>query len=175
MENRLHIIVFTDDSSALCQFESEVAAAFSLDAMPLVHFLHPPLTKENIRDAVSLFSSNTSGLGNAEDAADGFVLKAREGDVRLRFSEILYCESEKRLVFFHLQGATYSTYAKLSDIEKDFPQDFVRCHQSFLVNIRIVRRVGKEEIELTDGCLLPISQRRKKAVSAQMEKMTEFL
>jgi DNA-binding LytR/AlgR family response regulator len=50
---------------------------------------------------------------------------------------ILYIESRDKLIFFHLvDGTVLRTYWKLDEVEKELPkQSFIRCHQSFIVNL----------------------------------------
>lgn len=39
------------------------------------------------------------------------------------------------------------------------PQDFVQCHRSYMVGLRHIRRLGKEQIVLDSGASIPVSRR----------------
>ena len=36
---------------------------------------------------------------------------------------------------------------------------FIKCHRSYVVNLRAVRRIGKYEIALDSGRVIPVSRR----------------
>lgn len=59
--------------------------------------------------------------------------------------DILYIESNDKLILFHLSdGSTLQCYGKLDEIIKELQtQSFVRCHQSFIVNISFVTEMGE--------------------------------
>lgn len=58
--------------------------------------------------------------------------------------EILYIESQNKLLLFHLkEQSTLQCYRKLEEIIQKLPnQYFLRCHQSFLVNLTHVTEIG---------------------------------
>lgn len=74
-------------------------------------------------------------------------------------SDILYFESEKRTVCAVTMGERYPFYAKLNDVEKeDCLKNFIRCHQSFLVNPEYVSRISNDSILLLNGNRIIISR-----------------
>lgn len=84
----------------------------------------------------------------------------------LETERIYYFESIKRVVQIVLSDKTYKTYAKLADIEATLAnQDFIRCHQSFLVNAKKIEKLNGLQIVLKNGMEIPISKRYRKAVS----------
>lgn len=64
-----------------------------------------------------------------------FSYKAK--NYRVFCKDILYIESRDKVIYFHMADkTTLQCYAKLDDILKQLPEEhFVRCHQSFAVNI----------------------------------------
>lgn len=63
---------------------------------------------------------------------------------RVDCREILYIESQDKLLLFHLaDGSILQCYGRLEEILKELPEQcFFRCHQSFLVNLSHVVEVG---------------------------------
>lgn len=59
--------------------------------------------------------------------------------------DIRYIESRDKLILFHLANeSVLQCYGKLDEILKELPeQSFVRCHQSFLVNLSRVTEIGE--------------------------------
>lgn len=73
-----------------------------------------------------------------------FVIKSRERVFRIRCADILFFESEKRQVTLYTDKDCYVFYAKLSDVLEDLPPaDFIRCHQSYIVNIDKIDELDK--------------------------------
>ncbi len=58
--------------------------------------------------------------------------------------DILYIESRDKLLLFHLAGdSILQCYGKLEDILKELPEQyFLRCHQSFIVNLSHISEMG---------------------------------
>lgn len=60
--------------------------------------------------------------------------------------EILYMESKGHITEIHMaSGKVYECKDKISELEQRAGKEFVRCHQSFLVNLRYVEGFGKEK------------------------------
>lgn len=84
---------------------------------------------------------------------------------RIPLDEIIYFESKLRLVKLHTKNEEISFYDKLDHIEKELgKKDFLRIHQSFLVNATKIKSLTKEEIVLNSGATLPVSKSRANAV-----------
>ena len=52
-------------------------------------------------------------------------------------------------------------WKKLSEVEADFPEYFVRCHKSYLVNMRCIKNYEKQIIRLVDGREIAVSRSKK--------------
>jgi DNA-binding LytR/AlgR family response regulator len=59
------------------------------------------------------------------------------GTYRVFCRDVLYMESKDKTIIFHMTDRSQKlTYGKLDELVAQLPQDlFVRCHQSFIVNI----------------------------------------
>lgn len=84
--------------------------------------------------------------------------------VSLPVKDILYFESNKRVITVYCaNGNSYSFYAKLDDVQEALKNnDFVRCHQSYLVNASKITAVKNGELSLDSGMALPVSKHRAK-------------
>jgi DNA-binding LytR/AlgR family response regulator len=89
------------------------------------------------------------------------------GGMRYFFiDEIVWIESDKHSLMLHLSdGTTARTNAKLSTIEESLGDSrFLRCHQSYLVNMDHVADV-QEFFIMKDGSRVPIRVRSRKAIT----------
>jgi len=69
---------------------------------------------------------------------------------RILCSDILYIESRDKIIFFHMTDkTTLQCYTKLDEILKQLPEEsFIRCHQSFLVNIFHVTEMAENNFHI---------------------------
>jgi len=76
-----------------------------------------------------------------------FIFKFEGDYVYIPFSNICYFESSAKRVTLHLRDRSkmYHFTAKLEEIQKKLPDTFLRCHQSYLVNLEEVRRLDARE------------------------------
>lgn len=92
-----------------------------------------------------------------------FTFQKASETVSIPLRDILYFESDKRIVTVKCVNEEYSFYEKLDKIEEQLKkQDFVRCHQSFLVNAKKITAVRINDLTLSSGDVIPISKRRAK-------------
>lgn len=69
---------------------------------------------------------------------------------RINCREILYLESRDKTIYFHLADrTTLQCYTKMDDILKQLPEEsFIRCHQSFAVNIFHVGEMAEKHFRI---------------------------
>ncbi len=93
-----------------------------------------------------------------------FSFQAGSKTVWVPIRDILFFESDKRKILIHCAGEReYSFYGKLDAVEETLKKhDFVRCHQSFLINALKIVSLGQNEVTLTDGSAVPVSKHRAK-------------
>lgn len=91
----------------------------------------------------------------------------------VRFSQILYLTSDKHIVKIHLiNGETLKSYGKMDDFVAQLPGEvFLRCHQSYIINLKHVTAMTTDEFIL-GHVKIPVS--RKYSVQAR-EKYREFM
>ncbi len=92
-----------------------------------------------------------------------FTFQKASETVSLPLKDIIYFESDRRIIIIKTVNDEFSFYGKLDEIEEQLKkQDFVRCHQSFLVNAKKISAVRITDLTLTTGEKIPISKRRAK-------------
>lgn len=88
-------------------------------------------------------------------------------------AEIMFVESEGRGTAVHTAEKTIHTNIPISKLSAELPEsDFLEVYKAIYVNISKIKRTLTDTLELSDGKILPMSRRRKKAVlTAVMERM----
>ena len=94
-----------------------------------------------------------------------FTFKRGSEIIRISYGSILYFESDNRKVTVYADNDRYELYGKLSTIEKDAPQFFLRIHQSYLVNTNKIRRWKPDSVLMDDSLSLPVSKKYRKRVN----------
>lgn len=87
---------------------------------------------------------------------------------KIALEHIIYIESHLHELFFHIlenELVTYTMTETLNRIEKKLPmKEFVRIHQSYLVNLRYIITIKSHSVVLVDGNRLAIAKSRYKEV-----------
>ena len=92
---------------------------------------------------------------------------------RIYCKDILYIESRDKIICFHmLDRTTLQCYDKLDEILKELPEEsFIRCHQSFIVNIFHVTEMANNHFRI-DPAVISIS---KKYLKESKDKYFSYL
>ncbi len=86
---------------------------------------------------------------------------ATDGIRILKVSDILYLETQNRMLYYHTRNEVIPTRASMKQAEKEFLQgQFVKCNQCYLVNLAHVQGI-KGDMVLVDGEELEMSRRNK--------------
>lgn len=78
---------------------------------------------------------------------------------RIAVNDICYIQSRKRICEIVTKQDIFTTYLKISHIEKELTSAFIRCHQSYLVNMGYVSDLCKNQFVLKNGEAVPISKK----------------
>ncbi len=139
---RLQIVFITG-------FPDFMAEGYEVSAL---HYLMKPVMEEKLLTVLDRAAGN---LGKAEKH---LCVSFDRQTALLPLSQITYIEAQKQYVAIHTETREYRMKASLSDTEKQLDEYFFRCQRSFLVNLRYVRRIDRDQVLLTDGTAVPISR-----------------
>ncbi|WP_406243089.1 LytR/AlgR family response regulator transcription factor [Tissierella carlieri] len=84
-----------------------------------------------------------------------------EGEtIRIKQEDIIYIEAFSHTVDINTVSEKYATRKNIGIIENELEQNtFVRCHRSYIVGLKHIKRIGKTDIELDNGDVIPVSRR----------------
>lgn len=74
--------------------------------------------------------------------------------------KIVYLESLGHTVGIHTGEEVITVYERLDKLASRLSEGFLRCHKSFLVNMRRVRRFTEQNVLLDTGASVPMSRSR---------------
>ena len=100
-----------------------------------------------------------------EMTANTYQVKKHSKIIRVPYHEVLYVESMNSKCIMHCRnGQSYVIYKRLTDIEHELNDErFLRCHQSYLVNMDYIHQVDSQ-FTLVTGDTVAIRQRDLKAI-----------
>ncbi|RKI75679.1 DNA-binding response regulator [bacterium 1xD42-87] len=92
------------------------------------------------------------------------VFDFKEGKREVSLERLLYIESNLHKLELHVMEddmKTYTMYETLNELEDKLAlNDFIRIHQSYLVNIKYIKNVARYKVVLTNGIELTIPKAR---------------
>lgn len=85
--------------------------------------------------------------------------------ISLTVNDIVYIQSRKRICEIFTEQRVYKTYLKISDLDKELTESFIRCHQSYIVNLNFTDKLNKNQLILKNGDNIPVSRKYSVAVA----------
>jgi two-component system LytT family response regulator len=121
------------------------------------------LDRESMAKRLELLFENINGINPQKRK---IALRTSASLYIVNLSEIIRCESEKNYTqFFMSDGESVTVSRTLKEFEEMLgPQDFIRVHQSHLVNLEHIKRFDKAEggfLVMSDQSHVPVSLRKK--------------
>ena len=90
--------------------------------------------EESLREAISFLPSGKT------DGEEVFVIADRDGKIRISFGSILYFEARAKKIYASLEKEEYGFYESMEHLLDRLPPYFVRCHRSYVVNLKRLKR-----------------------------------
>src|SRR6478609_2302639 len=154
---------------------------YALDAIKFsaLDYLLKPINIEDLKAAIAKAEDKFSGSNLKEkvdfllqnfkvENSENFklVLPTAEGLMFINFKDVLYCEASSNYTIFHMRdGKKYVVSKTLKEYEDLLVNyNFFRIHNSFLINLREVRKYIKGDggyVVLSNEKALDVSKRKK--------------
>lgn len=99
-------------------------------------------------------------------------VKSHRKSVIIPFKDILFMESDNKVVYIHTttQGEV-KVYNRLDVLEAEVQDDrFLRCHQSYLVNLQYVVGLVDSDFIMIDDSMIPIRKSGRKLIVKKYEE-----
>lgn len=96
---------------------------------------------------------------NNEEIQKEFLKITSEGHTSyIPIKNIIYIEKSERKIKIYTDERTYSCYTTLASMKNDLNNGFVRCHKSFIINLKFVTYMGATEAELNNKIKIPLGK-----------------
>lgn len=118
-----------------------------------LHYLMKPVNE------LTFFSVLGRAAENLNLAEPCIVAEVRGVNHRIRARDIFYAEALSHFITIHTADKAFQTRQLISQFEGVFTRGFLRCHRSYIVNLRHAVSLDKTDIHLENGVLVPLSRR----------------
>jgi len=150
---------YLDESLQIVYVSSSQSHTMQMFENRPMNFLPKPVSEKAVErtllKALSLWERNKTD----------FEFQIGKKQYRVKINEIMFFESDNKKILIHTIVNTLEFYGKLSQVEKQLVGNhFVWIHKSYLVNYMYIREAMYEEIILSTGLRLPITQTFRRSV-----------
>ncbi len=83
-------------------------------------------------------------------------------------SDITHISSSGRKVFVHTAEGSSGFYGRLQDLQSQLPENFVRCHKCYCVNLDYIATASGVKVTLLDSTALPVGRSFKDGFEASL-------
>lgn len=140
-------------------YDSYMAQGFEVAAL---HYLLKPLRKEKLFAVLDKFNR----MRRRRIQEEKILFRTEEGPLSLPASKIWYIEAMAHQCILYTEDASHMLCSSIGEMIRQLcsRREFVRCHRSYLVNVRHISAIVKPELVLDDGRRLPVSRSAEKEV-----------
>lgn len=157
----------TDENACLLFVTRLASYAVQGYGVKALDFLVKPVTYENF--CLKMDRAVTTIERNRKQE---IAIQTPEGVRRLLIQDISYVEVMSHTLIYHTSEGDFSVRGSIRDCEARLsPYDFARCNNSFLVNLRYVNEIRRNDV-LVGNVLLPIGSTKRRTF---LQQLTEFM
>lgn len=95
---------------------------------------------------------------NEDSRNSYFFIKSSGQQYRILFDDIFYVESIKDYVNIKTENQEYIILDTLKSLENQLPENFVRVHKSFILNLEKIEKIEGKNAVLNSGKEIPIGE-----------------
>ena len=151
----------TDVSIVFCTSYYTITNAGKGFEVAAEDFLSKPLLYRKVENILNKIYKKK--LLNAEEK---LFLKCHDGLITLQLSDIIYIQTENKLLILHTIHGDVQSSQRMNELEKRLStKQFYRCHNSYMVNFDYVEGVKQDSVLIKDKAqklkTIPISKYKK--------------
>lgn len=127
-----------------------------------LQYLMKPINKEDLYFCLD----KTLERINNNDKKTILIIETAKKTIKLGYDEIYYCIMFSPYIDIHTSSEKLTLRKKISDMEEILPSKyFVRCHRSYIVNVKHIKSITKNDVLLENGNIIPISRGKYKEIN----------
>lgn len=148
-----------NNTSQIVYISGNQEYAMDLFSVRPMNFLVKPFSKQELLDNLETAMRLVQSQNNC------FECKCDSEWLRIPYNQIMYLESDNRKIKIHTQYDSKTMYGVLNKVSDGMPSEFIRVHQSYLVNRIYIRKWKHNEITLVNDEIVPVSSTYRKKLA----------
>lgn len=121
-----------------------------------VYFIKKPITKNALIAALGKATVKSNKIKK-----DVFFIKSKKGITCLPLDSIYYFEKDRRKIIAITSEGPYTFFGKFEEIYTQLNSRFIRCHNSYVVNLNSVITMEPNHFYMYNKSYVPISKSHK--------------
>lgn len=97
-------------------------------------YIAKPITSDRLEDTMKRLFEDVNGLPKK-------YIKIDNKNTIVDESEVKYIKRDGMKIVFHTDSRDYETYSSFNKIQDSLPDNFIRCHKSYIANINKIKDV----------------------------------
>lgn len=156
MDNNVEIVYCTSSKDF-------AIAAYDVHAMA---YLLKPYETSRIQTVVDYYLQK-----HPQNNRNFIEVKSKRRPIIIPYKDILHMESDNKVVYIYtIARGIVKVYNKLDAFENELSDSrFLRCHQSYLVNMQYVIRVEDSDFIMSDDHMIPIRKSGRRLIVKKYE------
>ena len=128
-----------------------------------MQYLLKPIKQDDI---YSCLNKVLERIDSTDESSKFMIIKTPKKSMKLNYDEIYYFEMFSPNIIIHTIKEEIALRKKISEIEKELKSSsFIRCHRSYIVNLKYVKSISKKTIILENEVNIPLSRNKYKEVN----------
>ncbi|MEL6194299.1 MAG: LytTR family DNA-binding domain-containing protein, partial [Bacteroidota bacterium] len=107
------------------------------------------------------------GSDSQKDKLSKVLIQDGHQQVYVPNHEVYFLESSGNYVTYHTASKKYVVRKSLTQAEKDLPNNFLRCHKSFVVNCELISRKSYGEISVGEHSI-PVGRKYQEKLKTKL-------
>ena len=132
-------------------------------------YIAKPFTYERLEETINRLFDDVKGLPSK-------YLKIDNKNTIIDENEIEFIKRDGMKVVFHTSFNDYDTYSSFNKLQDSLPNNFIRCHKSYVVNINNIKNIDfvENRIYFKKGDFCEIGPKYKKSIMGVLESYGIF-
>lgn len=160
-----------DNYAVLCIYDGSQLNTVLSRCMRPAGILLAPFPDELTRASLRRILNDYMSLHSHEDETEYMMVNSGKTVRRIAYRDILYLEAQDKLLNICLGRHVITVRGSLNALAETLPEEFIRCHRSYIVNRSYIERLNLPEmaLHLTTQERLPISRSYKEALRESLK------
>ncbi len=119
-----------------------------------------PVTASRLKSCMQELVEKLVERAGASEEEDRFVVETKEGKTFVPLDQVYYFEAREKKIYLRMKNQEIAFYETIENLDQRLPDQFIRCHRSFIINKDRIERVllSKNVVYLQQDMEIPLSR-----------------